>query len=648
MFDRSFSIAMSSIYGVLSKSGSLIPEDWKRKMEQETGWWQHDGLESVESPGFFMGKALFRTSPTIQNQFSQSHPHFDILADVRLDNIPELKGLLGIDSSSSLSDTDLILKAYDRFGKECVEHLIGAFAFVIYDKRDHSLFLAVDQMGFKPLHYFETNDLFVFGSQKKSVLSIPKVDRSPNWPYIIQKNLRLRQAEDSTEYEFIKRIPSASFMKVDKSKSSETQRYWTLDTTKKTVFKDDQEYIDAFIYHVRRAVADRMRNTREIGTHISGGLDSSGVTGIAASIAKEQGRELHAFSYTVPKEMEEKDIPFENENPYVLDQIRFSKIKHLHRVEKPIWKTARQVVELEASVLDGFSRTNNLNTEYEIQHEAKEQNVDVILSGFPGDELVTSFVRPYYLEYLERGHYFKYFTSKHRGEYSFKKLLGPVLLKLSKAIGGPLNPENAAVLYQRIRSKGMDLDAYKRGEHLFSKEYLDAHPELQRAFEPPLKSQYIYGFPLNLREYQRNHVCRRHTSTRMEHENLAGLQFNVEYRYPYADIRLLQYVLSIPVEQKINKNKTRLIYRRSMTDYMHPSILQRDNKQGSVKPMMTFYRRNTTKTLVEMFNELESSGHLPFIDKEKVQARIDEGYIPANMMMYLMLGELARLGKMSF
>ena len=173
---------MSSIYGVLSKSGSPIPEDWKRKMEQETGWWEHDGFESVDSSGFFMGKALFRTTPTIENQFSQSHPNFSILADVRLDNIPELKGLLGIDSNSFISDTDLILKAYDQFGKECVDHLIGAFAFAIYDKRDHSLFLVVDQMGFKPLHYFETDDLFVFGSQKKSVLSIPVVNRSPNWP----------------------------------------------------------------------------------------------------------------------------------------------------------------------------------------------------------------------------------------------------------------------------------------------------------------------------------------------------------------------------------------------------------------------------------------------------------------------------------
>ena len=177
---------------------------------------------------------------------------------------------------------------------------------------------------------------------------------------------------------------------------------------------------------------------------------------------------------------------------------------------------------------------------------------------------------------------------------------------------------------------------------------MEEHPDLKKAFKPNVETMYLYGFPLSLREYQRNHVCRRHSSARIESENLAGLNFKVEHRYPYTDIRLLQYVLALPVEQKINKEQSRLIYRRSMKSYMPPSILAQDNKQGSLKPMNAFYRDNTIRTLIELYQDLMNQGSLPFINREKVDALIEDGYLPSRIRFYLRLGELGRLGKMDF
>ena len=639
---------MSSIYGIWKKGKTTIPESWPVKIKAATQWWDHDGQEELLDQGIYLGKTLLKTVPEGTHKLANNSSPFKIIADARLDNRDELNAKLNTSPVDQYSDTDYILLAYKKYGQKCVEHLIGAFAFVIYDSRDHSIFMARDHMGAKPLYYCYNDGVFAFGSEKKSILALPEVDRSPNWEFIMQKVLTYRLKEDQCEYLHIHRLPSATSLTLDGSGNIQTQRYWELDTTKQTFYNNDADYIDEFVHHCRRAVSDRMRNLRNIGTHLSGGLDSSGVTGVAASVAQEANRDLHVFSYTIPKEKEDGPVPFENENPFVMDQVAFSNIKHLHRVEKPLFPNRREFIEGEARIMDGFSASNNYNTEYELQLCAQENDVDVILSGFPGDELVTSFVRPYYLEYLERGSWLKYFTSKHRGKYSFKKLIGPVLLKMSQAIGGPLNPRNAALLYQKDRMKQSKREGFDTEHHMFSPSFLKNHPELSEAFKPPIESQYLYGFPLTLKEYQRNHVCRRHTSARMESENAAGLQFKVEYRYPYTDIRLLQYVLSLPVEQKISKEKTRLIYRKSMTQFVPPSILARDNKQGSLKPMNAFYRKNTNHTMLELYEELKTGGGLSFLDIDKVDKTLEGGYFPARFDFYLRLGVLERDGKMQF
>ena len=420
---------MSSIYGIWDKNANPISPDLTLTMKKTTSWWEIDGQEEIERAGIYLGKAVFDTISERSHKIKKGQLPFDIVADVRLDNREELNTKLNISVNDQLSDTDYILKTYEKYGEKCVDHLIGAFAFVIYRKIDHSLFCARDHIGVKPLHYYYDGDRVLFGTEKKSLLCIPSTNRAPNWAFIMQSMMRNQKKEEDTEYMYIRRLPAASTLTIDKSGVLKINRYWKLDTQEKIVYKNEGDYVAEFIHHMKRAVSDRMRNAHNIGSHLSGGLDSSGISGVAASLAKSQGRELHAFSYTVPKEKEGNKLPFENENPFVMDQVKLSDIKNHHRIERPIHQTMRELIEAEARIMDGIPATNNLATEYEIQYHARDAAVDVLLSGFPGDELVTSFVRPYYLEYLERGSWLKYFTSKHRGTYSFKKLLGPLLLK---------------------------------------------------------------------------------------------------------------------------------------------------------------------------------------------------------------------------
>jgi len=634
---------MSSIIGIYQTNGSLNPE-WIQKAQAVSAWWQPAAQHHIQTQQVAL--AHNSLSDTVKLPFQNKTKELTITSTTRIDNKKELVKEHRLEYT--ISDADLILFLYQKFGKETPKHIIGAFAFIIWDEKEQRLFCARDQMGVEPIYYYFKNGLLIIATEKKAILSIPAVDKTPDWDYWFLRSITpaLTAAPESTEYLHIKRLLPAHLMTVQKGEIKKTA-YWSFDIHQRTVFKNEQDYTDAFLEHLERAIGDRMDGSDIIGSHLSGGLDSSGVTGMAQHIAQKTGKTLHTFSYTVPKRFENLSLPFENENPFVDAQIEFSKIKNAHKIVQPRFRSFKEILDLETSVMDGIPQTNNLHTEYEIQYAAHQNGVPIVLSGFAGDELVTSFVRAYYLEYLDKGQFVKYFKSRTYAGVGRLQLLAPFATKVAKKVGWKsAGKKMNALYYQRMQKK------YERPstieKHLFKEDYLKTNPSIESALNLSPYPDTHEELPTSLAEYQRNHVCRQHTSRRMESENQAGRQFKVNYRYPFTDIRLLQYVLSIPVEQKWSPDSTRYLYRKSMKDYMHPSILQRNNKQGSLKPMNSFYRMEALKSLYEKYDDLMEKGYLDFVDPQKVQKYRLFKQVPKNFMMYLMIGQLREQGKLVF
>jgi asparagine synthase (glutamine-hydrolysing) len=184
----------------------------------------------------------------------------------------------------SNSDTEVVLKSYAEWGKDCVKKFNGMFAFAIWDKKENSLFVARDRYGIKPLYYFCSNEVFLFASEIKSILKHPKYNFNVSLNALNEYFSFQNIFSDLTLFKGIKILPPASTItiKYDNKEEIKTEKYWDYD------FRDDSSLTEEdCITEVKRlfeqAVERQLQSDVEIGSYLSGGLDSGSITCIAAN-----------------------------------------------------------------------------------------------------------------------------------------------------------------------------------------------------------------------------------------------------------------------------------------------------------------------------------------------------------------------------
>lgn len=207
---------------------------------------------------------------------------------------------------TSHSDTEVILALYDKYGKQCLEHLRGMFAFAIYDDREKVLFVARDRVGKKPFKYFFDGQTFLFASELKAILTQPEYIREPDYEAIHHYLTLQYVPAPLTGFKGIKKLEPAHFLLLDlKTKKLEKKRYWRLDYSKKLDYSEDEwkrQIIDTLDESTRlRMIADV-----PIGAFLSGGIDSSA---IVAMMARHSDRPIKTFSIGF-KEEEYNELPY--------------------------------------------------------------------------------------------------------------------------------------------------------------------------------------------------------------------------------------------------------------------------------------------------------------------------------------------------
>ena len=134
-----------------------------------------------------------------------------VTADARIDNRDELIAVLGLTGRpwEEITDAELILGAYRRWGERCPERLLGDFAFAIWDRRNQTLFCARDHFGVKHLYFYRSNPIFVFGSEIKALLCLPEVPRRLNEARLADYLMLISEDKSATLYQDIFRLPPA-------------------------------------------------------------------------------------------------------------------------------------------------------------------------------------------------------------------------------------------------------------------------------------------------------------------------------------------------------------------------------------------------------------------------------------------------------
>ena len=225
-------------------------------------------------------------------------------------NYPQLRKELrdlGV-TFASTGDTEVILKAFEVWGEDCVERLIGMFAFAIWDARKNKLFIARDRLGIKPFYYAVTNESFLFASNTQALLATSKIDTDID-AQALQHQLTLHAVIPAprTILKGIRKLPPAHFMWIGEDGVSEPKQYWAL-SARRTQQKHESEWIEDIQQALQLAVDRRLEIADvPVGVLLSGGLDSSLLVGL---LAQKHG-EVNTYSVGFEDQPEERGHEFE-------------------------------------------------------------------------------------------------------------------------------------------------------------------------------------------------------------------------------------------------------------------------------------------------------------------------------------------------
>lgn len=535
------------------------------------GMW--DGLHAA------LGSRLTRLLPEDQHDHQPlqgGNGRFVLVADVRLDNRAELGHKLNIPSVrlKHMADADVLLTAYEKWEQQLLDHLLGDFAFAIWDKERQSLFIARDQMGKRPLFYHQGNGWFGFASMPAGLLALPEVATAPDEERIRDLLLLLPDTSEHSYFANIKRLLPGHWALLHADGTYHSRRYWKPSTEERIYFKSDDDYVDAFVEKLEEAVRCRLRSTGGIASQLSAGFDSATISSIAARQLAETSQSLHAFT-SVPN-----PVGLPTSSSQVLDEgplaaqvaALFPNINHhLVRTDEA------SIVDMLEQMFRLYNRPAknvvNLLWDMHIARFSATQGATTLLVGDLGN-----------------------FTISYHGDHVLNSLLreckiSDLLQQLNCQLRGISNRARLHTLYKMLAPSLPDkLQSF-------------LEPTIQRIRGNISRAQGINPTLLAdpiLQEYCRqlgrypNMTTRREESRQWRKKVLTRLDSaeygkgrlalsGVDGRDPTADIRLINYCQSIPVEQFHKNGTNRWLLRRALKRYWPSATInsRTKGKQGA-------------------------------------------------------------------
>ncbi len=289
---------MSGIAGIVrldgapvsgAQIGAIVAELQTRGPDRSGAWYNgHSAL----------GHTLLATTPEARAE-TQPWRHAGsgcvVVSDSRLDNRIELLHTLGLPATEpdAVGDAELLYAAYERWGSDCADHLLGDFAFAIWDARQQTLFCARDVMGVRPFYYHHApGRLFAFASEPQALLTLADIPPTLNEGRIADALVSPLEGIDTTStfYSAVQRLPPAHTARV-RANAIEIREYWTpIGAAPFSSDVADEMWLEGLRDHLTNAVRCRLRASVQVGSMLSGGLDSSSVVALASRQLGADGR----------------------------------------------------------------------------------------------------------------------------------------------------------------------------------------------------------------------------------------------------------------------------------------------------------------------------------------------------------------------
>ena len=298
---------MSGVFGLFNLDGRPVEADELRAMEALSTRRGPDRAGIWRSGNVGLGHSLLATTPeAVLEALPLEHTESQcvITGDIRLDNRQELlTALRMIERGPAMGDAEIVLRAYLHWGDGSVEHLLGDFAFAIWDPRARKLFCARDQMGMRSLYFHHRQRrLFAFATDPRAILALSRTPFQINEARIADFLVEGLEGIDktSTFFHAIFRLPPAHLMTVDVG-GMRQRKYWDLALEPELRLPTQEDYSEAFLDVFAPAVQSRLRTVGPPASTLSGGVDSGTVTAVARRLlAADQKPPLLTFSGVSP------------------------------------------------------------------------------------------------------------------------------------------------------------------------------------------------------------------------------------------------------------------------------------------------------------------------------------------------------------
>lgn len=593
---------MGTIFGIVHESEAVEPRDLTA-MDQamqhrlcDRSWIWSDGKAGLGSRLLDLAPEARRERPPSSTSDGDT---MIIACDARLDDVEEIIAKFSL-TPNPICDSEVILSLYKLFGKDCVDHLLGAFAFAIYDPAKGSLFCARDHFGEKPFCYALAGSALIFASEPTGVVAPDLMTMQPNKARIYALLALNPQDHCATIYEGVLRLPAGHTLSWD-ADGLNVDEYWQPRLPEELTTWSDAAIAARFRELLEIAVARRIRTDKSVGATLSGGLDSSAIVMLArkALAIHYPGKQLFSFSAVFPS------VPDADEQQWIeiVEQASGSDLAPLECQQRrmdelsPLMHAADLVRCLDEPII-----APNLFHIYDLAKEAREKGVGIILGGHDGDTVVSHGLA--ILAEIALAEDWPRFSSELQALGDFLGGYEGARIALVKQYAMP------AVPY--LLAKGKIFQAARIAWVLRSRYGIPAS-WIARACIPDwlmaLKGRYAAGpsagaNPLLTRAVQQDEDYQRISARRpdnwrptvgldhlrqvafpliaesFEFFDRIGAATGVEHRHPFFDKELVEFCLSLPANSKIRDGWTRFVLRDAMRGVLPEAIRLRKDKSN--------------------------------------------------------------------
>ena len=478
-----------------------------------------------------------------------------LAADARLDGRVGLCDALGVAAAdrAAVTDAELILLAWRRWGRDCPRHLLGDYAFALWDGRRRVLFCARDHIGARPLYYAAPRHGFVCASALEAVLAAPGVPNALDEQTAAAHLGGRPRGSARTFFAAVRRLPPGHWLAIEcppgcamTDARMRIERHWRPELAPLAPPASDDAYAEQLLELYEQAVQDRLRGCgpHEVGAHLSGGLDSSSVAVLAARRLRAWGRPPPPVFTWLPALGDAPPKPQHAPEYALVDAVcRREGLRPLHGALSP--RDILDLLRLDVA-LPGVHV--HLNEEV-VQRHAADAGVRLLLSGWGGDECVSFSGRGHWQHLLLHGRWGRLAAERRAQQSSALGFLAKVALPL-------LHPNLVGAL-RRMR----------RGRRPRRRWLIDPAFARRTRFPPRRRLR-----PVGVRSAQLQLLRAGHLSERIEGWAAGGARRGIEYAYPLLDRRLLEFALGLPPEQFRRGRWGRWLFRRSLGAVLPPAV----------------------------------------------------------------------------